>query len=152
MKPQQFRKLTEIKIQVLYLIVNVIHFHQGKDFLLSFFFFSHSSSWLPLSCIFLCLWLCPLSLSVICCLYFSASICLLSAVSISLLLFVSLSLFLSLPHCVFLVCLSLSLLNSIKKSYQSHQFGYFYDRWEETGWYFSIYDLEKLLVFIIIFF
>lgn len=84
MKPQQFRKLKEIKIQVLYLIVNVIHFQQGKDFLLSFFFFSHPSSWLPLSCIFLCLRLCPLSLSVICCLYFSASICLSVSVSPSL--------------------------------------------------------------------
>lgn len=82
-KPQQFRKLKEIKIQVLYLIVNVIHFQQGKDFLPSFFFSLHPSSCLAVSCISFCLWLCPLSLSKICCLYFSASICLFVSVPAS---------------------------------------------------------------------
>ena len=96
MKPQQFRKLKEIKIQVLYLIVNVIHFQQGKDFLLSFFFFFpfffltssllHFSLSLTLSFVslryLLSLFLC-FYLSVICCLYFSASICLFVSVSVS---------------------------------------------------------------------
>ena len=100
MKPQQFRKLKEIKIQVLYLIVNVIHFQQGKDFLPSFFFLILlpallSPAFLSVSDSVL------LSLSKICCLYFSASVS----------LFVSLSLFLplSLPLTVFPVSLSLSL-------------------------------------------
>ena len=118
MKPQQFRKLKEIKIQVLYLIVNVIHFQQGKDFLPSFFFFS--SFFLPCS-------LLHFSLSL------TLSFCLSprSAVSISLPLSLYLSLCLcscrSLSPSLSSLYLSLSLLNSIKKGYQSHQFGHFCD-------------------------
>ena len=101
-KPQQFRKLKEIKIQVLYLIVNVIHFQQGKDFLPSFFFFSYPSSCLALSCISLCLWLCPfVSLQDLLSLF--------PCLCLSICLFVSVPASLSPPHCLPCISLSLSL-------------------------------------------
>ena len=116
MKPQQFRKLKEIKIRVLYLIVSVIHFQQGKDFPPFFFFILLPASLLHFSL--------SLTLSFVS-LRYLLSLCL--CLCLCICLFVSISVSVSPSLCLPCMSLSLSFLNSIKRSYQSHRSGHVYD-------------------------